>query len=138
MQLHSSEDGDRFENRAHQTDLQKDERRIVAASPIATFCRRAFLGVMAGWGAYCLFALGSEIVRFIRFGYFDWWEGVFYSCVAPFGLFDLFSRESWREFPLWVNLETLLSWVFILVGAVIAVLRTKTHGQSDNLEKTAR
>jgi hypothetical protein len=76
---------------------------------------RIFAGGFLGFAAYCSLVVLRGVSDLIFRGYFDG-EGVVKECVLPFVVVVLFSKDTWRSGPLWVNLQILFGVMLILIG----------------------
>jgi len=77
-----------------------------------------FVGGFFGFAGYCCLVMLSALQQLISRGSYDW-EGVVKAFFLPLGAFLLFSKETWRDTPLWVNLYSLFGATLIIVGICI-------------------
>jgi hypothetical protein len=87
---------------------------------------RMFAGGFLGFAAYCALVVLTRLPALVFRGHFDG-EGAVKEWLLPLGAFDLFSKETWRSIPLWVNLYSLFGAILILAGICIGALRRSSR-----------
>jgi hypothetical protein len=87
---------------------------------------RAVCGALVGVGIYWVFILVKEL-RYLYWGHYYDWEGVFRECMFPLMSPALLSRDTWHDGPIWANLEMLAS-VIVIIGGGILGAGVKSRG----------
>jgi hypothetical protein len=81
---------------------------------------RGLIGAFSGIGVYWLFVLVKEL-RYLYWGHYYDWEGVFRECLFPLMNPALLSSQTWHSDPLWANMQMLASDLLIVGGAILAL-----------------
>jgi hypothetical protein len=80
--------------------------------------KKCLLGALTGLGAFWSFVIVQELT--LGKPSFDW-ESFLGEAFSPLALFSLFSRRTWQELPLWINIETIWGVSLILTGAILGI-----------------